>query len=105
MAVATRIIGDADQAAVGTALDMTTERRCPACLDRTHDAALGSAKTADMGLTISVTVAAEDIRHLQRGHDRRGSGWLFFFELQPVERAGRVADCRGGDLRIARRRR
>ena len=30
---------------------------------------------------------------------------LGFLQLQPVERAGRVADRRGGDLRIARRRR
>src|SRR5271163_1836302 len=40
----TRIVGDAGQAAIGTALDMAPERRGPARLDRAHDAALCSPK-------------------------------------------------------------
>lgn len=38
--VAARIVGDASQAAIGAALNMAAER-CPARLERAHDAALG----------------------------------------------------------------
>ena len=105
MAVAARIVGDADEAAFGAALDMAAEPRRAARLDRRHDAALGAAEVTGMRLTVSLTVAAEDIRHLQTGHDRRRSGWTGFLQLKPVERAGRVADRRGGNLRVAGRRR
>ena len=81
MAVATRIIGDADQAAVGAALDMTAERRGPARLDCAHDAALCSAKMTGMRLTVRLAVAAEDVSHLQCGHGRRGSGRRGALEL------------------------
>ena len=74
MAVAAGIIGDADQAAVGTTLDMAAEPRCPARLDRAHDAALSSAKMTGTRLTIRLAVTAEDVRHLQSGHGRFGSG-------------------------------
>ena len=65
MAVAARIVGDANEAALGAALDMAAERRGPARLDRTHDAALGAAEVAGMRLAIGLAVAAEDVRHLQ----------------------------------------
>ena len=44
----------------------------PASPDRRHDAVLDPAEVASVRLTISVAVAAEDVRHLQRGHDRAG---------------------------------
>src|ERR1700751_1281636 len=69
------------------------------------DAALGAAETTGVDLAISFAVAAEDVRHLQRGNARRGSGRAGFLQLPPVERARGVADCRGGDLRVAGRRR
>ena len=103
MTVATRIIGDADQTAVGAALDMAAERRGSARLDRTHDAALCPAKMTGVGLAISLTVAAEDVRHLQSGHGRRRSGRRGALELEPVERAGRIADRGRRDLGITRR--
>jgi hypothetical protein len=74
MAVAAGIIGDTNEAAFRAALDMAAERRGPARLDRAHDATLGSTKMTGMGLAIRLAVAAEDVRHLQCGHDRRGSG-------------------------------
>jgi hypothetical protein len=83
------------------ALDMAAKRRGPARLDRAHDAALSSAKMTDARLTIRLAVAMEDVRHLQCGHGRIGSGRRGALELEPVERAGRVADCRGSDLGIA----
>src|ERR1700730_17017471 len=58
VAVAARIIGDADHTAIGAALDMAAERRRPARLDRRHHAALGSAEVTGMRLTISLAVAA-----------------------------------------------
>ncbi len=74
MAVATRIIGDANQAALGAALDMAAKPGSAARLDRCHDAAFGATEAAGMCLAISLAVAAEDIRHLQCGHDYCGSG-------------------------------
>jgi hypothetical protein len=101
MTVATRILGNADQAAVGTTLGTATELSCPARLDRAHDAALCSAKMTGTRLTIRLAVAAEDVRHLQSGYGRFGSGRRDAFQLEPVERADRVADRRGSDLGIA----
>jgi hypothetical protein len=104
MAIPTRIVGDADQTAVGTALDVAAEGGRPAGLDRAHDAALCSPKMTGMGLTVSLAVAAEDVRHLHRGHDSGGSGRRGILQLQPVKRARRVTDCRsGGNLGVAGR--
>jgi len=72
MPVAARIVGDADQATLRAALDMTAERCRAAGLYRPHDAALGSAEVAGLRLAERLTVAAEDIRNLQRGHDQPG---------------------------------
>jgi hypothetical protein len=100
MAIPTRIVGDADQAAIGTALDVAAEGRRPTGLDRAHDAALCSPKMTGMSLTVSLAVAAEDVRHFQRGHDRLASGRRGILQLQPVEWAGRVTDCRGRNLGV-----
>ena len=48
------------------AFDMTAQRCRAAGFDGAHDPALAPTQMAGMGLTVSGTVAAEDIRHLQR---------------------------------------
>ena len=101
--VAAGVVGAADQAAVGAVLDMPAERRRPAGLDRRHDAALGAAEMGRVGLPVRRAVAAEDVRHLQRGTHRRGSGGRRDLQPQPVERARRPADRAGRDLGVARR--
>jgi hypothetical protein len=45
---------------------MTAEHGRAAGFDGAHDPALAAAQMAGMRLTVSGTVAAEDIRHLQR---------------------------------------
>ena len=67
MSVATGIIRGTAMAAVFAGLEMTAERRSPTKLDRRHDATLHAAEMAIVGKTISLTMAAEDIRHLQIG--------------------------------------
>src|SRR6266446_5751881 len=63
--VAAGIVGDAKLAARVALFDMTAQRCRAAGFDGAHDTALTAAQMAGMGLTISGTVAAEDIRHLQ----------------------------------------
>lgn len=103
MAVPARVVGNPDEAALRTALDMTAERRRAARLDRSHDAPFGAAEMTGMGVAVALAVAAEDVRHLERGHDRRISVRRRLRQVQPVERAGRVADRGRRDLGIARR--
>ena len=68
MAVATGVVGDAEEIAFGAALDMTAELGGTACFDRRHYTTLDSAEMTGMLLTIRLAVAAEDIRHLQSRH-------------------------------------
>src|SRR4051794_20786033 len=100
MSIAARIIGDANETALGAALDMAAERRGAARLDRAHDAPFGAAEMAGVYLAIRLAVAAEDIRYLERGHGWSASVWRRCRQLQPVELAGRVADHGGCDLGI-----
>ena len=67
MPVAARIISNTGVGAVGAGLDMATECRGPAQLDRRHHAALDAPEMSVMGSTIARPMAAEDIRHLKRG--------------------------------------
>jgi hypothetical protein len=67
MPVAARVVGDADQPTVCAVLDMATECRCSTELYGAHDAPLGQAKVPRMRLTIGLSMAAEDLRHLQAG--------------------------------------
>src|SRR3954452_7609487 len=85
-----RIIGDANETARRAALDMAAERCGAARLDCAHDAPFGAAEMAGAPLAIRPPVAAEDTRHLERGHDRPASVRRGFRQLQPVERADRV---------------
>jgi hypothetical protein len=64
--VAAGIVGDAKLAAVVALFDMTAQHCRAAGFDGAHDPALAAAQMAGMDLTVRGTVAAEDIRHLQR---------------------------------------
>src|SRR4051794_40166695 len=110
MPVAARIIGDANETARRAALDMAAERRGAARLDCAHDAPFSAAEMAGVPLAIRLAVAAEYIRHLERGHDRPASVWRRCHDVQPVERADRVTDrgrcdlgitCRGRQMLMA----
>ncbi len=65
MAVAAGIISDARMGAVLATLDVAAERGRATNLDRRHDAALGEAHVAGICHAPCITMAAEDIRHLQ----------------------------------------
>ena len=73
MTVATGIVGDARVRAVLAALDVPAERGRAASLDCRHDAELAKTQMAGILRPPCLTVAAEDIRHLQLGpeHVRR----------------------------------
>ena len=60
------IEGDGSMPAITATFDVTAERRRPARLHRAHDLTLATAQVPDIPISIRVTVAAEDIRHLQR---------------------------------------
>ena len=75
MAVAAGVIGDACRAAVIALLEVTAEHRGPARRDGAHDAPLDAAEMPGTGLPKRLTVAAEDVRHLQnRSHGTRSAG-------------------------------
>jgi hypothetical protein len=63
--VRTRVIRIAEVAALVTLLGMTAESGSAARLDCCHDASLRSGQQGAEFLTISLAVAAEDIRHFQ----------------------------------------
>jgi len=67
-------------------LEMTTESRRPAQLDRGHDAALCRGERRTMLLAIGFTIAAEDVRHFQLGAIHRtrrlGERWRSGLDLQ-----------------------
>ena len=100
----TRAVGAADQAAIGAVLDMPAQRRRPARLDRRHDATLGAAELGSVRLPERCAVVAEDIRHLQRGAHRAGSGRRgdqiacgVTCRLQDIQRADGSAHFAGGE--------
>ncbi len=75
VAVPAGVVGAADEPARCADLGMTAQFRRSAQLDRAHHAALDAPEMAPVGLTISVAVAAEDIRQLQsRGHGAASGG-------------------------------
>ena len=97
------VIRDPAVRAVLARLDVTAEGRGPAELDRRHDAALHAADMAVVGTTISRTMAAEYIRHLQFGAHCPGSGGRYHLQLQSIERALGRRDCCGRHMGIASR--
>jgi hypothetical protein len=100
----TAVVGDADQAAVIALLDMTAERRGPARLDGSHDAALLRQEPPALRSTECIAVAAEDVRHLQRGTHGAALLGRNYLDRERVERARCPGDQTGRDLRIAGRR-
>jgi hypothetical protein len=76
MPVAAGVVGNGRIGAVLAARDMTAERRGAAVLDCRHHLELTEAQMAGIGPAPCRTVAAEDIRDLQRWarHARRASG-------------------------------
>lgn len=86
-------------------LDMTTKRRSSAQFDRRHDAAFHAADMAVMSFAISVAMAAENIRHLQKGTHRCCSGQWNHLKGQTIERALRTGDRACRHMGVARRRR
>ena len=58
VAVAARVVGDPDQAAIGAALGMAAEPGGAAGFDCRHDAALDPAEMAGMVSTIGLAMAA-----------------------------------------------
>ncbi len=83
MSIAARVIGDLRIAAVLVlaARNMAAERCRAAVLDRRHHLELAEADMAGIGLAPRRSMAAEDIRNLQRwtGQDvgRYAGGWSF----------------------------
>ena len=80
MSVAAGVVGAANQPAVAALLDVPSERRRSAQLDRCHDTSLDPAEVSAMAATERFAVAAEDIRHLQRGTHRPVSGRRCYLE-------------------------
>ena len=90
--VATAVVGDANHAAVVAPLDMAAERRGAARLDGGHDAALVGREPTTLCGTERIAVAAEDVRHLQRGTHRSGSVGRDHLNRELIEWARRPGD-------------
>ena len=88
MPIAARVVRNTRMGAVLAALDMTAERDGTARLDRGHDAKLVGADVSDIGVAPRRTVAAEDLRHLQRRSGQRR-------RLRPAARL-RSSDAQAG---------
>ena len=101
MPVPAAIVGDADLAAVGTPLGMAAEHRRAASLDSAHDATLPVGQGRGVLGAIGGAVAAEDIRHLERGLHGECSAGRRYREAEAIQRAGGVGDQVCGDLGVA----
>src|SRR5690242_6794849 len=96
-------------ATVIASLNMSAKGRRAAKLDGGHCAALCRRERSAVLLTVSLTVAAEDVRHLRRpgGHGRRsevlwyGRLWCDCDRSWPkIQRAGCGADLDGCDTQV-----
>ena len=83
-------------------LDMAAQRRRPARLDGAHDATLPAGQVAGVFGAIGGAVAAEDVRHLQRGSHARPDqlGGVTARLRRSSGLAVSAIRC-GGDLRVA----
>src|SRR5208283_3468104 len=104
LSLMTRVVRVTNEPTVGAVLDMPTQCRCPTRLDRRHDATLGAAELGGVRLPERCAVVAEDIRHLQRGAHRAGSGRRgdqiacgVTCRLQDIQRADGGAYFAGGE--------
>ena len=66
MPIATGVVGDVRVRALLAARDMPAESRRAAALDGRHDLQLAEAHVTGVGVTPRRSVAAEDVRHLDR---------------------------------------
>ncbi len=104
MPVAAAVEGNPDRAAVLALLGMAAERCGTAYFDGGHDAALVGREPATLRSAECVSVAAEDIRHLQRGAHMPASVGSDDLNREPIERAGRAGDEIRRNLSVTRRR-
>src|ERR1700689_4619722 len=100
MPVAAGIVGNGHVGALLATCDMAAERRRATTLDRRHHLELAEAHMAGIGLAPRRTMAAEDIRDLQRRtrHEGRASGGRLALVARPdktIERARDLADDLG----------
>jgi hypothetical protein len=76
VAISARVVGGLLEAAVRSAVQVATERRCPARDDGARNIVLAFCQGVE--LAIVVEVAAKNVRHLERRthhrHTRRASG-------------------------------
>jgi hypothetical protein len=85
---------------------MAAERRSAARLNGGHDPTLPVGEGGSMVDAIGSTVAAEHIRHLQRGpHEVGASARRRHRDAQTVQRTGGICNEMGGNLGIAGGRR
>ena len=105
MPIAAAVERHAGMLAILTSLDMTAQRCCPAELDRRHDATFHAAKMTVMDGAISMTMAAENIRHLQSGAHHSRSVRRYHLQRQSIQWALRPGDRARGHLSVARCRR
>ena len=96
--------------AILATLDMPTQRRRTATLDRDHGAAPRGGQRRAVLITIGRPEVAEHVRHFQplAGHGTRPSGGQeirhgWHESRQSLQRTGRGADLAGGDTQITRR--
>ena len=108
MPIATGVVGDEGVRALLATRDMAAQRRRAAALDRRHHLELAEAHMAGIGLAPCRSMAAEDIRDLQRRtrHASRASGGRLSplaLQRDALQWADDLADRLGGDARIERR--
>ena len=73
MAVPAGVVGDPGVGTGNALFNVPTERRGAAGLDSRHHAQLDPAEMASLSLAPSLSVAAEDVRHLSLGRGMPGS--------------------------------
>src|SRR6266478_6636238 len=106
MPVAAGVVSDMGVRAILAARDMPAERRRAAALDGRHHLQLAEAHVTGVGVTPRRSVAAEDIRHLERraGQDARALRGRLHPLGEMLERARNLAQRLEGDTGVERRR-
>ena len=108
VAVTARIEGVTGKPAIGALLHVPAQRGGAACFDRRHHAAPGTVEVVSVGVPVGRAVEAENIRHLQRGAHRSGSGghrtgigYDAGYRLQRIQRAGGRAHFVGREAEVS----
>ena len=106
VSVAAAVVGNALMPAVLAGIDVATERRGAAVLDRRHDLELGQAEMTGLDGTIAGAFSSEDIGDLDRGAQAASAAGILAFhqQRQMLERTGHRADRLGRNARIERGR-